>query len=103
MDKIKKSKFVSNEYDMTTTAIRQKLVDYLEVADDKKIKAIYIMVADEINTKTNDWDDSFVKELERRSKNFANGKDKTYSWEETNQHGLAVCFWLSSECSLSSR
>jgi hypothetical protein len=68
---------------MTTAAIRQKLVSYLEVADDKQIKAVYTMVADEINTQANDWDESFVKELERRSKGFASGKTKTYSWEET--------------------
>jgi hypothetical protein len=68
---------------MTTTAIRQKLVSYLEVADDKKIKAIYTMVEDEINTQANDWDEDFIKELERRSKSFASGRAKTYSWEET--------------------
>ncbi len=68
---------------MTTTAIRQKLVDYLQVADEKKVKAIYTMVADEINTAANDWDADFVKELESRSKTFSNGKAKTYTWEET--------------------
>ncbi len=68
---------------MTTTAIRQKLVSYLEVADDKKIKAIYTMVEDEINTKANDWDKDFVKELERRTKDFTSDSAKTYSWEET--------------------
>ena len=31
---------------MTTTIIRKKLVEYLKVADDKKIKAIYTMVED---------------------------------------------------------
>ena len=48
---------------MTTIAIRKKLTDYLKVADDDKVKAIYTMVADEINTAENDWDESFVKEL----------------------------------------
>lgn len=68
---------------MTTTAIRQKLANYLKVADEKKIKAIYTMVEDEINTASNDWDANFVKELERRSREFKNGTLKTYSWEET--------------------
>ena len=68
---------------MTTTAIRQKLVSYLKVADEKKIKAIYTMVEDEINTKANDWDKDFVKELEHRTKDFTSGKAKIYSWEET--------------------
>lgn len=34
---------------MTTVAIRQKLSDYLEVADDKKIKAMYALLEYEIN------------------------------------------------------
>jgi hypothetical protein len=73
---------------MTTTAIRQKLVDYMKIADDKKVKAIYTMVEDEINTSANDWNEEFVKELERRSKSFANGSAKTYSWEETKQAAI---------------
>lgn len=70
---------------MTTTAIRQKLMDYLQTADVKKIKAIYTMVEDEITTNSNDWDEEFVKEMESRSKSFSNGTAKTYSWEETKR------------------
>lgn len=33
---------------MTITAIRQRLVNYMNVADDKKLKAIYALVEDEI-------------------------------------------------------
>ena len=73
---------------MTTTLIRQKLAAYLKVADDKKVKAIYTMVEDEIDTKANDWDDAFVKELNRRSKDFESGTAKTYSWEETKQAAI---------------
>jgi hypothetical protein len=73
---------------MTTAAIREKLVSYLQVADAKKLKAIYTMVEDEINTAANDWDDDFIKELDRRSKSFINGTTKTYSWEETKQAAI---------------
>jgi hypothetical protein len=68
---------------MTTKVIRKKLTDYLKVADDDKVKAIYTMVADEINTAENDWDEGFVKELKIRSRSYTNGTAKTYSWEET--------------------
>lgn len=68
---------------MTTKAIRQKLVSYLQVADDKKVKAIYTMVEDEIESSDNDWDENFIKDLEDRRDNFANGNGKTFSWEET--------------------
>ena len=73
---------------MTTTIIRKKLVDYLKVADDKKVKAIYTMVEDEINTAENDWDKNFVKEINRRSRDFKNGKYKTYTWEETKKAAI---------------
>lgn len=73
---------------MTTTAIRQKLIDYIKMADDKKVKAIYTMVEDEINTSANNWDEGFIKELERRSKSFVNGTAKTFSWEATKQAAI---------------
>ena len=50
------SKFILKKIEfMTTIAIRKKIIYYLKVADDK-VKAIYTMVADEINTVENDWD-----------------------------------------------
>ena len=64
---------------MATIAIRKKLTEYLKVADDDKVKAIYTMVADEID----DWDEDFVKKLKSRSRSFVNETAKTYSWEET--------------------
>jgi hypothetical protein len=71
---------------MTTANIREKLVHYLKTADDKKVKAIYTMVEDEINTAANDFDDEdFYNELKRRSKSFAGGNAKTYTWEETKK------------------
>lgn len=34
---------------MTAIALRKKLVDYLQVADEKKLKAIYTLLEDEID------------------------------------------------------
>ena len=73
---------------MTTKAIREKLVNYLQIADDKKVKAIYTMVEDEINTAENDWDEDFVAELEGRRKAYLAGTSKTYTWEETKQAAI---------------
>ncbi len=70
---------------MTTSAIREKLTNYLQVADDKKIKAIYTMVEDEIETLENDWDEDFVNDLQQRSQGFIGGTAKTCTWEETKQ------------------
>ena len=80
-----KGKFVQKEFIMTTTAIREKLVSYLRIADEKKVKAIYTMVEDDINTEANDWDEAFAKEMQQRSKSFSSGTTKTYSWEEAKR------------------
>lgn len=68
---------------MTTAVIREKLVNYMQVADEKKIRAIYVMVEDEINTSENDWAEDFVAELNSRSQSVTDGTANTYSWEET--------------------
>jgi hypothetical protein len=36
---------------MTTAAIREKLFDYIRIADDKKLKAIYMILEDDISEK----------------------------------------------------
>jgi predicted DNA-binding protein len=70
---------------MTTAVIRRKLVNYLQTADDKKVKAIYTMVEEDINAGINDVDDAFLTELQTRSQQIADGTAKTYSWEETKK------------------
>lgn len=73
---------------MTTSAIREKLSVYLQTADDKKVKAIYTMVEDEINTQANDWDEDLIVELKKRSKSFSDGSAKAYTWEETKKAAI---------------
>jgi hypothetical protein len=62
---------------MTTSTIREKLYDYIRVADDKKVKAIYTMLEDEI-TETNEWwkNNAFVEELDTRFNDLDTGIDK---------------------------
>ena len=70
---------------MTTAAVREKLYDYIRIADDKKLKAIYMMLEDEITGETEWWKDHvFVKELDRRYKAWANGKEKGYTLAEVD-------------------
>ena len=47
---------------MTATAIRQKLYEYIRFADDKKVKAIYTIVADEANDISEWWEDKKLLE-----------------------------------------
>jgi hypothetical protein len=60
----------------------------------KKIKAIYTMVEDEINTIENDWDDDFIREMEARRKSHLDGTAKTYTWEETKQAAIDRVKWV---------
>ena len=68
---------------MTTTAIRELLYDYIRVADDKKVKAIYALLENQI-TPAVDWseDEEFVAELDERVRRYEAGIDRGYTWDE---------------------
>lgn len=70
---------------MTIAAIREQLYDYIRVADDKKVKAIYMMLEDEIKSET-EWykDTAFVKELDEQYKVWKSGKTKGYTLKDVN-------------------
>jgi hypothetical protein len=68
---------------MTTTTIRERLYDYIRVADDKKVKAIYTLLEDQIVPPA-DWseDEDFVGELDERVRRYEAGIDPAFSIEE---------------------
>jgi hypothetical protein len=71
---------------MTTNAIRQKLYDYIRVAEDKKVKAIYTMLEGEIEEIYEWWNDkAFMAVLDKRSAEYKSGKIKGVSWEEAKR------------------
>jgi hypothetical protein len=61
---------------MNSTAIRQQLHTYLEVANDKKVKAIYTMMEEEIQASAIKYTDELKKELDKRFVDFKSGKAK---------------------------
>ena len=66
---------------MDTLMIRQKLYEYIKVADDKKVEAIYTIVKEEINEPYEWWnDDELIMELDRRSTDLKSGKDVGALW-----------------------
>ena len=74
---------------MTVTAIRAKLQDYIKTADDKKIKAIFTLVEDDIEDKYNWWEDKeFVAELNDRVERYEKGIDKGFTFEEVKEELL---------------
>lgn len=64
----------------TALKIRNKLFDYIRVADNKKLYAIYNLLEAEIE-QTNEWwkDKVFTTELDRRYDALENGKDKGFT------------------------
>jgi len=70
---------------MNTSSIRKQLHNYLEVADDKKIKAIYIMMENEVKKSALDYTDGLKEELDRRSADYKNGKTKFITARESKK------------------
>ncbi|MFM7431373.1 MAG: addiction module protein [Flammeovirgaceae bacterium] len=67
----------------STLAIRHKLYDYIRVADDKKLSAIYHLLESEIE-QTQEWwkDKEVIRELDQRYKALEDGTDKGFTLEE---------------------
>lgn len=75
---------------MTTAAIRSKLADYIKIADEKKLKAIYVMVEDEINdAETVNYTPTLKAELDRRVANYLDGGEMV-SAAEMNKRLQAI-------------
>lgn len=70
---------------MSTTEIRQKLHQYLEVANDKKVKAIYTMVEGEIEDTSAEYSDELKQELDRRQESYIRGAAKMISAAESKK------------------
>ena len=53
---------------MNTATIGQKLYEYIRVADDKKVKAIYTIIESDANELYEWWNDKdLIKKLDSRS------------------------------------
>lgn len=71
---------------MNTATIREKLHDYIRVADDKKLKAIYVMVEDEINeAEPVDYTPALKSELNRRVAHYLKGGEMVTPADMTNR------------------
>jgi len=70
---------------MNTVNIRQKLHSYLEVADDKKIKALYTMMEDDIKESGVEYTDELKTELDSRYASYKSGKAKMITAVESKK------------------
>lgn len=64
---------------MTSLAMRKKLISWLEVAEDKKLKAIYALLEDEIEPGGRIDIMQYNKELEEAEAEFAKGDFITHA------------------------
>jgi predicted transcriptional regulator len=65
---------------MTTVAIRKKLIDYIKVADDKKIKAMYALFEDDIEHEGGISLEQYNKEIDEAMEEIKRGE--VYTNEE---------------------
>lgn len=70
---------------MDTVSLRQKLHNYLEVADDKRVKAIYSIMANDIEEAVLLYDEKMQTELDGRYNSFKKGKASVVSAGESKK------------------
>ncbi len=65
------------------------MYEYIRFADDKKVKAIYAIVAEEAD-EINEWwaDKQLLEKVERADADLESGKDKGISWAEAKKQLL---------------
>jgi|CryBogDrversion2_2_1035213.scaffolds.fasta_scaffold384199_1 putative addiction module component (TIGR02574 family) len=68
---------------MSTIEIKEKILDYIEYADDNVLEAIYTLLR--ANMDEHSLSDEQMAEVERRRADHLSGKSKTYSWEEAKK------------------
>lgn len=70
---------------MSTTTLRQKLHSYLEIADDKKVKAIYAIMENDIEQSAMEYTTEIKNELDNRYADYKDGKAKIVTAEESRK------------------
>jgi len=68
---------------MNTAAIRQKLYEYIRISDDRKVKAIYTIIENDLKEQNEWWEDKdFISTLDRISIGLKSGADRGIVWED---------------------
>lgn len=70
---------------MTAQAIREKLHNYLEVADDSKVEALYSLLTEQVEAAGRNYPDDLIKELDRRVAGYLDGSIKTITRAESKK------------------
>jgi len=71
---------------MTVGAIREKLSDYIRIADDEKIKAMYVLLRNEIEEEPVWWQNKqLLQEMDTEYDNWKSGKAEGYTIDEVSK------------------
>ena len=70
---------------MNTGTIRQYLQNYLEIADEKKVKAIYIMMESEIKEANIEYSEELKNSLDEQYASYKNGTAKMISADDSKK------------------
>jgi hypothetical protein len=71
---------------MNTSTIRKRLQEYIKIADEKKVKAIYTIIENDINEMNQWWnDEQLIAELDNQSSHLKSGKDKGITWTQLKE------------------
>ena len=70
---------------MTVGAIREKLSDYIRIADDEKIKAMYVLLKNDMEEEPVWWqNEQLLQEMDTEYNNWKSGKAKGYTIDEVS-------------------
>ena len=71
---------------MSTIEIKKSIHDYINIADEEFLKAIYALMQYDKSKDGFKLTSVQKKTLDQRKFNHKSGKSKSYTWEEVKQH-----------------
>lgn len=71
---------------MTVTAIRAKLVNYIADADDKKIKALYTILENDLHQEPYQLTDEQMQLLEESRAEYLRGEGESFDWKTVKEN-----------------
>lgn len=72
---------------MTSLSIRQKLIDYIANADEKKVKGLYMLMEDDIsgNNEKFDLTSDHLRILNEEREKHINEETQSYTWDDAKK------------------
>jgi len=65
------------------TSVKGKLHEYIDHADEKKVQAIYALVKNEIEDRSDLYDEVALNSFRKTSRDYASGKEPGYPMDES--------------------